>query len=338
MKLKLILFLFFLISSVGYSQPCPTPGGLFTTNITFVNAQANWTPVLGADHYKIHYRVFGTSTWSDLGNIGSDDSTRNLPLLQTQTTYEWEIMAFCDSTNQMGSSWSINDTFTTASFVAAPFNPIVFNNPSSLECGVQTEFYLRITQSSNEPDIGMGTIISDGGHFNIGSISMGDSVGHATMTTTTQTINSVLRAGIILGQDYAIINSYDSTGALIGFFTIENENGGIKIEVLGSPNDGNNYTSGYVSELYFTDLFVNPQNAGPLHFFGDISSELNDQVYTTDTVQIWCNTTGIITPPNQKEIVAIYDILGREANKKKNMLQFIEFSDGTTERRIILEK
>ena len=50
-------------------------------------------------------------------------------------------------------------------------------------------------------------------------ISNGDSVGFAKLTTLNQNINSVLRAGIITGQNYAIINSYDSLGALIGFFS-----------------------------------------------------------------------------------------------------------------------
>ena len=71
---------------------------------------------------------------------------------------------------------------------------------------------------------------------------MGDSVGYAIMNTSTQIISATLKAGIIAGQNYAIINSYDSSGVIIGFFAIENTNGGIKISST-SPNDGNNYTS-----------------------------------------------------------------------------------------------
>jgi hypothetical protein len=337
MKTRLTALLFFLIYSFGYSQ-CPDPSGLFTTYITPGNALANWTPVIGADHYKIHYRIYGASTWLSLGNIGMVDSTRNLPLLQQSTTYEWGIMAFCDSTNQLGSNWSINDTFTTTAFVAAPFNPIITNTLSSLECNSQTELYLSIVQAANEPDIGTGTIISDNGYFNINSIGSGDSVGYAIMTTVTQVVTAVLKAGTILGQNYAVINSYDSTGSLIGLFTIENDNGGVKIEVLGSPNDGNNYTSGYVSELYLTSLFVNPQNAGPLHFFANINSELSDQIYTSDTVEVWCNTTEIRESVNPKKIIAIYDVLGRKDKIKINTVQFIKFSDGTMERRIFIKK
>ncbi|KRO70125.1 MAG: hypothetical protein ABR81_04135, partial [Cryomorphaceae bacterium BACL11 MAG-121128-bin16] len=254
------------------------------------------------------------------------------------TSYEWQIKTYCDTSNQPNSGWSYSDTFTTTSFVAAPFNPIINKTLGSLECNAQNELFLSITQEENEPDIGTGTIISDGGYFNINTINTNDSVGYATITTATQSIASVLRAGIILGTNYAIINSYDSTGSLIGFFTIENDNGGVKIEILGSPNDGNNYTSGYVSELYFTNLFVNPQNAGPLHFFTDINSELNDQLSATDTVQIWCNTTGIISPFNPKKINTIFDILGRENQIQLNTIQIIKFSDGTTEKRVFIKK
>lgn len=334
MKNFIIVIIFCLIATIGKSQ-CPVPTGLFTTNITPNNALANWSPAIGADHYKIRYRIYGTNSWLHLGNIGMTDSTRNIPMLQQSTTYEWEIMTYCDSTNQNGSNWSANDTFTTTSFVPAQFNPIITNTLTSLECNTSSELHLRITQADNEPDIGTGTIVSDGGFFDINSISSGDSVGYATMTTAFVNIAAVLRAGIILGQNYATINSYDSTGSLLGFFTIENESTGVKVEVLGSPNDGNNYTSGYVSEIYFTNLFVTPQDPGELFFFADINSELGDQIYATDTSLIWCGPT----ETNQVEVIKTpvfsYDILGRKNNKNK--IQLIKLSTGKTEKKIIVE-
>jgi hypothetical protein len=244
-------------------------------------------------------------------------------------------MTYHDSTTLLGSLWSASDTFTTASFVYAPFNPIVNNTLSSLECNSLSEFFLEVIQSAYEPDIGTSTITSDGGYFNIGSLSVGDSVGYAIMITPTQNINAVLKAGIVFGQDYAIINSYDSTGSLIGFFSIENNNGGIKVTTT-TPNDNNDYTSGYISEVHLTNLFVNPPNAGPLYFFINITSELNDQIYDADTVQIWCNSTGIAEQKNQKEIVEIYNIFGRKI-KATNQPLFYIYDDGTIEKRIVIE-
>ena len=179
--------------------------------------------------------------------------------------------------------------------------------------------------------------INDDNMFDINSINSGDSVGYATMTTAFVNITTVLRAGIILGQNYATINSYDSTGALLGFFTIENEASGVRVEVLGSPNDGNNYTSGYTSELYLTNLFTTPTNPGELHFFADINSELGDQIYASDTTLIWCNSTQINELEAIKRPADSYDILGRKINKKNN-LHILRLSSGEVKKSFSFKK
>tara|TARA_B100001142_G_scaffold56803_1_gene55499 strand:+ start:1227 stop:2240 length:1014 start_codon:yes stop_codon:yes gene_type:complete len=337
MKIILTTFMLCLIVSYSNSQ-CINADNLNTSSVTHLNALANWSPAPNANHYIIHYRELGTINWSNLANIGANDSTRNIPGLDPSTSYEWEIKTYCDTSNQPNSGWSYSDTFTTIAFVAAPFNPIITKTLGTLECDVKTNLYINISQTANEPDIGTGTIVSDGGYFDISSINSGDSVGYTTMTTATQNITALLEVGIILGQDYAIINSYDSTGSLIGFFTIENDNGGIRIQVPGSPNDGNNYTSGYVSELYFTELFVTPQNVGPLSFVTDIISELNDQIYAADSVQIWCGATGMIELSGPKSVIDISDFIGRKNQSRANTIQLIKLSDGTIEKRIILKK
>ena len=317
---------------------CPNSSTIFTTNINHNNAVANWSPVSGANRYKIRYKTLGTTNWVNSGAIYHPTNNITIPLLQQNTSYEWQMRTYHDSTILLSSLWSESDTFTTISFVAAPFNPIITNNLSSHQCNEQVELYLKITQNQNEPDIGTGTITADGGEFAISSISAGDSVGYALMTTATHSISATLEVGMVLGQNDAIINSYDSAGGLIGIFTIENQNGGIKVELLGSPNDGNNYTNGYISEMYFTNLFINPQNSGPLHFYANINSELNDQIYTYDTVQIWCYTTPIINRQHTKEIIATYDILGNMVRQtKKNAVQILRFSDGTIKKRVFIE-
>ena len=337
--MKLLFTISILILSTSFSNSqCLNADNLSTNNITHYNAMANWTPAPNADHYLIHYREIGANSWSNLGNITSIDTSRNIPGLNQLTSYEWQIKTYCDTSNQPNSGWSYSDTFTTIAFVAAPFNPIITKSLGSLECDTQTELYINISQDSNEPDIGSGTITSSGGYFNLSTINSGDSVGYTTMNTASQTITASLEAGIILGQNYAVINSYDSTGSLIGFFTIENDNGGIKIQLLGSPNDGNNYTSGYVSELYFTNLFVNPQSSGPLIFYTDLISELNNQVSFNDTVQIWCNTTESFEIENELKATKFYDASGRVSQPKTNTIQLIKFSDGTIEKVFKIKK
>lgn len=314
------------------TSACPNTNNIYTTNINFNNATANWDTVYGANRYKLRYRALGVTLWSNIGPIYHPEDSVSIPLLQQNTAYEWQILTYHDTTSLQGSLWSISDTFTSASFIPSTFNPIVINSLSSLQCNTHSELSLRITQTPNEPDIESSVITSDGGYFDINSINSGDSVGFVVMTTATQTSSGVLRGGVIANQNYAIINYYSDTGSLIGFFTIENLTSGIKVSST-TPNDGNNYTSGYLSEIHFTNLFVTPPNAGPLYFFSDIESELNDQIYNTDTSQIWCNPTVTIEGNLNKEIVAIYDFLGRKLNSRKTPLILIQYSDGTFERK-----
>ena len=332
---KLLILLLFLYSIKSYSN-CDLPQALFTNNITFSNAQANWSPVSGAYKYTLKYRICGTLNWSSL-QIFAPDSTRNLPTLQAATCYEWTLKAFCDSTNnQINSGWSDTINFTTITFIYAPFNPIIFNYIDTNYCDLHTSLSLNMSQLTNEPDIGESTITSDGGYFDISSLSISDSIGFAVLHTSSQTINSVLRVGFIAGQNYALINSYDSTGNLIGFFSIENELTGIKISST-SPNDGNDYTSGFTSEIYFDNLFVTPNYDGPLHFYVDIESELNDQFYDTASIIIFCNSTSVKEHHAPKTLECIYDIFGRKSNALQNNILFYHFSDGTIEKKLIIK-
>jgi hypothetical protein len=156
------------------------------------------------------------------------------------------------------------------------------------------------------------------------------------MNTSTQTILTTLRVGVIAGQNYATIYSYDSTGAFIGFFTIENVNGGIKVSST-SPNDGNNYTSGFTSEIYFTNLFVNPNIDGPLHFYADIQSELGNQFNDTNTIVITCTSSIAEEMLQETSNYEIYDLLGRSASWKTNTILIFKYINGKTKKIITVK-
>jgi hypothetical protein len=144
-----------------------------------------------------------------------------------------------------------------------------------------------------------------------------------------------LKVGIVSSQNSAIINYYDNTGAIVGFFTIENISGGVKVS-SSSPNDGNSYTSAYTSNLHFTNIFVNPLTSGPLHFFADIQSELNDQFNDIDTVQIWCNTS-INEDTEVVKLLKIVNILGEDSSERKNTLLLYIYDDGTVKKKIVVD-
>ena len=314
---------------------CPTPNGLNTNNITYISAQANWNVLSGADRYRIHYRILNTNTWQNLGLINGSINNTNIPVLQQNTTYEWQIMAYHDSTLNMGSLWSVSDTFTTSIFVPAPFNPIINTVLGSNQCNTPSTLMIEIDQAQNEPDIGTSTITTDGGYFNISSVSTGDSVGYAILNSASQNVNAVLRAGLIAGPNYAIINSYDTSNSLIGFFAIENTSSGIRVTTT-SPNDGNNYTAGFNSEINFTNLYVTPNYSGDLNIVILLESEFNEQVYFSDTVNIQCSST-IDEIIKDKRIHQIHDLFGRKSKQEKNKFLIYQYRDGRTTKKIILE-
>ena len=314
---------------------CPTPNNLTTSNITHMSAQANWDLLPTAHRYKVHYRILNTNTWSNLSLINGNSDSTNIPVLQQNTTYEWQIMAFHDSTLNMGSLWSQSDTFTTSTFIPAPFNPIVNTSLGSTICNSPSSLLVEINQVTNEPDIDNSTITTDGGYFDIGSVNTGDSVGYASYNSTTQNINSTLRAGLIVGPNYAIINSFDSNGDLIGFFAIENTSTGVRVSTT-SPNDVNNYTTGYTSQVNFTNLFITPNVSGNLHIVIDIESELNDQIYYSDTVFIQC-PSAIYENINSNQIIETYDIYGRKIIAKKNTIYINRLNNGRVTKQVVIE-
>lgn len=339
MKKYFTIFFFIVFGKLCFSQ-CVNADSLYTNNITYLNALANWKSAPVADHYTIHYRLLGTTNWSNLGNIDGSDTTRNIPQLLSDTTYEWQIKTFCDTSNQSNqpnSGWSISDTFTTIVFVPAPFNPQLFYGMSSTLCNTHVSFNLRVMQSQNEPDIGTSEITSDGGSFDISSLGVGDTVGTAQIATPSDTIMTTLTVGIVTGSNSALIYSVDTSG-ILGFFTIENiSGGGVKISST-SPPDGNNYTSGYNSILIFDDLFVTPITPGVLSFTANIVSELNDLFYMVDSsTVIFCNTGVSENESGNKKLLKIVNALGEDSPHRKNTLLFYIYKDGTVEKKLILE-
>ncbi len=315
---------------------CPTPTGLFTTNISPVSATANWIGVSGVDHYRIRCKELGVGNWSGgLLDIDSTMTSRLLPLLQPLTTYEWKIESYCDSTNQLNSIWSLTDTFTTSAL--DPFNPILLYGMNTTLCNTPVLFTLRLMQSAYQADISSSEITSDGGHFDISSLSFGDIVGSAELTTTTDTFYANLVV-FLAGSNSAIINSVDTSGSVLGFFTIENQSGGgVKI-TTSAPSGNNNYTSGYNSVLLFDSVFITPPSPGILRFYANIESKLNDQFSDVDSsTLIFCNTEISENSRGEKTIAQIVNLLGSKSPVLKNTVLIYFYSDGTVEKKLFLE-
>ena len=190
-----------------------------------------------------------------------------------------------------------------------------------------------MSQNADEPDIGTTVITSSGGSFDMYKFNFSDSIGFAILNTSSNTIVSTLRMGITLNNNYATVNSFDSVNNLIGFFTIENLQIGIRVSTT-SPNDGNNYTSGYISEVRFTDIFKNPSNSGFLYFYSEMESELNDNVLDTNKTMITCNTSlPLLADKAEKKLTSFYSILGQLNIKKEKRILIELYNDGSFEKK-----
>ena len=122
----------------------------------------------------------------------------------------------------------------------------------------------------------------------------------------------------------------------MALFQYENVNGGIKV-FSTSPDDGNDHTSGFTSEIYFTHLFVNPNIDGPLHFYADIQSELGDQFNDTNTVMITCTNSISEEVLQETGNYEIYDLFGKPAIFKKNTVLIYKYSNGKAKKIIIIK-
>ena len=112
---------------------------------------------------------------------------------------------------------------------------------------------------------------------------------------------------------------------------------GIKISST-SPNDGNSYTTGFTSEIHLTNLFINPNINGPLNFYTDIISELNDQFSDTTTVIIDCMIHISDNNTEEKLNFEIYDLLGRKTKFIENSVLLYKYSNGEVRKIYTIKK
>ena len=67
------MFICLVLGNLSFAQ-CPTPSGLYVTNITHNSAIANWNAVTSVDHYRIRTREVGAANWMNLLNINSSSA------------------------------------------------------------------------------------------------------------------------------------------------------------------------------------------------------------------------------------------------------------------------
>ena len=313
-----LLFIGFLINPINTNaQSCDVPTGLNSINLSNFSATLNWTLDSDVDHYRLKYQEVGASTWEIITNPTGVSHT--ISGLIANTTYIWEVRAYCSTDNSEFSSWSDPETFvttndpvdcngdvngtafydgcqncvggTTGDIACIDFTPTVSISLSTTECGETADITFITSQDANEPDIESSVFTSDGGVFDFSELIINDVIGSSSGWAGGGFLNGnmTLMVASIVTSDEISVKVVNSSGVQIGIFTIENSGGGILIDAT-SPGDNNNVTSGNSQTILLNGLFINPSSSG-ITFTSTIDSELGDQDIQNASVAITCSPT-----------------------------------------------
>ena len=73
-----------------------------------------------------------------------------------------------------------------------PFTPTVTVSISNTDCDSLTDLTITVSQDPNEPDMSTSLFASDNGSFTINTMSIGDTIGTASMILGNASFNTVL--------------------------------------------------------------------------------------------------------------------------------------------------
>jgi hypothetical protein len=106
-------------------NPCETPTGLSTTNITQSSAVLHWGAVTTTSNlYNIRYHSANSTTWIVVNNVTMPYQLGNL---NCSAGYVWQVQRICGTasgTNSELSPWSIGATFSTSPCIIPCAAPI----------------------------------------------------------------------------------------------------------------------------------------------------------------------------------------------------------------------
>ena len=300
-----ILFFGFVYCLNSFGQNCDAPqnpevlDSLTTQNYDWKKLQ--FQSVIGSEEYRLRFKKITATTWEY--RMMNMDTSKAFGF-DLNETYVWNAKAWCDTVNNTASSWSVQDTFTTNSFVPIAFSPYFDISLSHLVCDSLADLVFTVAQDPNEPDLASSAVFSNSGSFAINTLNLGDVVGESDVMAGGGFYEfeyTLIVDQIISVNEAVIAMNNDSTGVIDGSFTIQNDNGGIKI-INTIPADGNFYTSGNSSEVLFYNLFLNP-GPGALDFYTSIESELSDNDtqninYTISCINVVEEWQNLICYPN----------------------------------------
>ncbi len=179
-------------------------------------------------------------------------------------------------------------SFFTLSLTAQDFSPEVSFNLDNSVMGEATTFSFEISQSEGETDIANSTITTDGGSFDIASLTVGDIVGSGSGFigggSSSGEFSLVVNA---VTENSADLNVVDSNSEVIGMMNISNSsNNGVSIYSSNTYEDGNNVTAGNNQQVELAGIFINPMSSF-VTLSSSIFSELDPNGPSADYSTQW---------------------------------------------------
>ncbi len=120
-SIALIVALIFSVCDVTAQNKCLTPENLKAVKAGSSFAKISWSKVKGSCGYKLRARVVGTSVWSSMRVLPSDSITK-ISNLAPNSTYELQILSYCNIDFKDTSEYSVKVNFTTEFPCETPFN------------------------------------------------------------------------------------------------------------------------------------------------------------------------------------------------------------------------
>ena len=95
---------------------CEPVQNTWTDKVTINTARLLWNPAPQGHHYEIRGRASGNSNWVILPIFTGQPNFKNVAGLSNNITYEWQIKAYCNAADSVGSAWSSLISFTTGCY------------------------------------------------------------------------------------------------------------------------------------------------------------------------------------------------------------------------------
>jgi len=131
---------------------------------------------------------------------------------------------------------------------------------------------------------------------------------------------------------------YLSIDTIIDFWVNQNSLTNLVIDTFPNLNNNNKITISYkYSDLStINEVWLYTHKSG--HSWGDDGDVIiEEEIWSFFSKMSLNNSTGLYQNSKDRELIKVFDILGRKSIERKNTFLFYIYDDGTVEKRIIIE-